>query len=450
MNELLIKDGLIIPVADGARVLRNKSIIIAGNRISEIGPTTELLARYPQAHILDASHHAVLPGIVNAHTHVVPTILLRGLTEDHLDSFYGVSLPMKEAITPETVYTVSKLGCAEMIAAGSTCISEIWHHMEQTARAVDDAGLRGVLAHKVKEVDLGQVLKGQYEFDTREGEERLAANVELVKKWHRGAGERITCRIGPHAADTCSPELLKKARAAADDLGVGIHINVAQSPEEVSRINDLTGKGSVEFLADLGFLDDKVLAAHLVYISDSEIEILKESGSYMAHCPGVMARRVRFAPVGKIYGAGVRVALGNGWMNMDPWDNMRMAIAGARITTGDVDVLSPYQVLRMATSSAAEALGLGNEIGSLEPGKKADIILIDMASPHFYPHHERFDLIATLVYNATGNDVSTVIVDGKILMEDRELISLDLEEVMHEAETASQRLWRRVVRERKA
>jgi 5-methylthioadenosine/S-adenosylhomocysteine deaminase len=206
----------------------------------------------------------------------------------------------------------------------------------------------------------------------------------------------------------------------------------------------------VEFLADLGFLDEKVLAAHLVYISDSEIEILKQSGSYMAHCPGVMAKRARFAPVEKIYQAGIKVALGNGWMNMDPWDNMRMAIAGARITAGTVDILSPYQVLKMATSRAAEALDLGNEIGSLEADKKADLILIDLASPHFYPRHERYDLISTLVYNANRNDVSTVIVDGKIIMEDREFISLDLEEVMREAEAASQRLWRRVVRERKA
>jgi 5-methylthioadenosine/S-adenosylhomocysteine deaminase len=449
MNELLIKDGLVIPMVGGARVLRNKSIVVAKNRIREIGATVELVKKYPQAHILDASHHAVLPGIVNAHTHVVPTIMLRGLTEDRLDSFYGLAPSMKEAVTPETVYAMSKLGCAEAIAAGSTCIAEIWHHMEQTACAVDETGLRGVLAHKVKDVDLVKARHDRYEFDSREGEARLAVNVDLVNKWHKGAGGRITCRIGTHAADTVSPALLKKARAAADELGVGIHIHVAQSAEEVAHIQEVAGKGPVEYLADLGFLDDRVLAAHLVYVSDREIGILKETGTYMAHCPAIMAKRARFAPVGKIYAAGVRVALGNDWVNMDPWDNMRMAIAGARITTGIVGVLSPYQVLQMATSKAAEALGLKKEIGTLEAGKKADIILIDLVSPHFYPRHERFDLISTLVYNATGNDVSTVIIDGKIIMEDREFISLDLEDVMRDAETASQRLWRRVVEKRK-
>jgi 5-methylthioadenosine/S-adenosylhomocysteine deaminase len=449
MNELLIKDGLIIPVVGGAKVLRNKSIVITRNKITEIGATAELVEKYPGAHTIDASHHAVLPGIVNAHTHVVPTIMLRGLTEDRLDSFYGLSMPMKEAVIPETVYAMSRLGCAEMVAAGSTCIAEIWHHMEQTARAVDETGLRGVLAHKVKEVDLGKARLEQYEFDRREGEERLAANVELVKKWHKGAGGRITCRIGTHAADTVSPALLKQAKSVAAELKVGIHIHVAQSAQEIAYIKKTQGKGSVEFLAELGFLDKNVLAAHLVYISDREIEILKDTGTFMAHCPGIMAKRARFAPVGKLYAAGIKVALGNDWVNMDPWDNMRMAIAGARITTGDVSVLNPYQVLQMSTIRAAEALGLGKEIGSLEVGKKADIILIDMVSPHFYPRHERFDLISTLVYNATGNDVSTVIIDGKIIMEDHEFISLDIEEAMRDAEEASERLWQRVVRGKK-
>jgi 5-methylthioadenosine/S-adenosylhomocysteine deaminase len=448
MNELLIKDGLIVPVVGGARVLRNNSIVVIKNKITEIGASAELAEKYPDARIIDASHHVVLPGIVNAHTHVVPTIMLRGLTEDRLDSFYGLSAPMKEAITPDTVYAMSKLGCAEMLSAGSTCISEIWHHMDQTALAVDETGLRGVLAHKIMEVDPAETRQDHYQFDSEQGEQRLEANVELVRKWHQGAGGRITCRIGTHAADTVSPALLKKAKAVAAELGVGIHIHVAQSREEVAHIKKVYGKGAVEYLADLGFLGENVLAAHLVYISDREIEILKETGTFMAHCPAIMAKRARFAPVGKIYAAGIRVALGNDWVNMDPWDNMRMAIAGARITTGNVGVLNPYEVLKMATIKAAEALGLSDDIGSLEVGKKADIILIDMVSPHFYPRHERFDLISTLVYNATGNDVCTVIIDGKIIMENHEFISLDIEEVMRDTEEASERLWQRVVKRR--
>jgi 5-methylthioadenosine/S-adenosylhomocysteine deaminase len=443
-EELLIENGLVVPMDGKNRVLKNTSVVVSGDKIAAIGDPKELSRKFPKARRLDASTQAVLPGIVNVHTHVSPTVMLRGLTEDRTDGFYGLAMPMEKHITPEDVYLTSRLCCAEMIELGSTCISEIWHYMEQTAKAVEETGLRGVLAHKVKEVDLAKIQFDEYEYDKAEGKERLETNIELIKKWHGKAGGRITCRIGTHAADTLTPELFQECKSVSQNLNVGIHIHVAQSKEEVQHMQKTYGKGSVEFLHDIDFLDENVLAAHLVYISDREIDILAETGTYMAHCPAIMAKRARFSPMGKIYARGVNVALGNDWVNMDPWDNMRMAIAGARLTTLSVMTIDAYRALEMATIKAAKALHLDKEIGSLEVGKKADIILLDLDVPHLSPLNEHYDPIATLVYNASGRDTNSVLIDGKFVMQDRKIETVDVQAALREAEAATLKLWNRV------
>lgn len=444
MSKMLIDNGFLIPMDGRNRVLREKGIVIDGNRIIAIDNSEKLKREYDIDTVIDARNKAVLPGFVNAHTHVAPTPILRGLTEDKTDGFYGFALPMEKHLLKEDVYPLSLLGCIDVIKSGSTCINEIWHYMSETARAIEKTGLRAVISHKIKEVDLSKIQYDIYEFNSEEGEYRLKENIKLIKKWHGRANGKILCRFGPHATDTVSPELFKRIRNLANKYKVGIHIHIAQSEREISQMKKVYGKTSVEFLNGIGFLGSDVIAAHLTYVSNKEIDILYRTGTSMAHCPLIMAKVGSFPPMREIYKKHIKVALGTDWVGMDPFSTMRFAIGITRILTSSIPIISSYKALEMFTIESARALGLEREIGSIEIGKKADVILIDIKKPHLVPTTKSYDIISSLVYNANGNDVDTVIIDGRIIMEDRKIISMNEDEIIDKGEQIAEEIWDRV------
>lgn len=442
MSSILIKNGLIIPVDGRNHFIKDGAVAISDNQIVAVGPTDEVKRDYGKAeYVIDASKKAVLPGIVNAHTHV-GTMFFKAITEDREMAFYRVALPMEDHVRAEDVYNTSLLGCLETVKAGSTCINDIWHYMTETAKAAEKLGIRAVLANKVKEADLGKIQFGKWELDSNEGLKRLNDNIFLVKNWHGKARGRITCRIGTHATDTLSPELLIKAKEVAKELGVGLHIHVAQSRQEVSHIQGVHGMGCVEFLNSINFLGPDVIAAHCTFISEKEIAILRRTKTNMAHCPMILAKRGAFPPMDKIYQYGINVAYGTDWLSMDPFENMRFAIGITRVKTGSIAMVDAVKALTIATIGGAHALGLEGEIGSLEVGKKADIIMIDLNKPHLVPIREFYkDIIANIVYNANGNDVHTVIIDGRIIVEGHKCITVDEQEVMDVAQETAEDLW---------
>ncbi|MDR2110275.1 MAG: amidohydrolase [Spirochaetaceae bacterium] len=404
-------------------------ILLRDDRIEQIGPG-EPPEGLEAGERIRAGGKVIMPGIVNIHTHVCGS-LFKALTEDNKDSFYGLAFPMERFLTPDSVYALSMLGCIETVRFGSTLINDIYHHMRSTARAVEEIGLRGVLASKIYEVDLRRLRYNDYSRIPGQGEQKLEENIRLIEECHGKANGRITCRFGPHATDTVSLELAKKIRLLADKYNVGIHIHAAQKEKELDYLRESLGLSPVEYLKESGLAGEKLVAAHCILVNDSDIRILHDTRVNVAHCPEIMMKRGHFPPVEKFYAAGLSIALGTDWVTMNPWTNMRIAVMGARARGMDENSMNARKVFRMATIDAAKAIGMADQIGSLEKGKKADLVIMDSRYAHLHPVFD--DPIATIVYNATGLEVETVIIDGKTVVENGAVVTVDPRAVIGEA-----------------
>lgn len=436
----LLRAGWVIPVDPQFRVIRDGAIAVEDDRIVAVGAAAEVAEALAGDHfdVLEFPGHALMPGIVNVHTHVAGCIF-RGLTEDRTDGFYGLALPLERFLDEEAIYVLSRLGVAEVLLAGCTVINDMYHHAAETARAADELGIRAQVAHKVFDTDLAGIRNGRHDRIPEEGARRLEENLALYERWNGAGGGRIEVRIGAHAADTCSPELLAHIRDEAARRDAGKHIHVAQSPEECDYMRETYGMGSIEFLDRQGFLGPRTIVAHVTYATDDEIKLLAESGTPVAHCPAIVAKRGRFGPLKAMYDAGVRIGWGTDWVTMDPWDAMRFGIAAPRLVHRDISLLSAREAIWRSTMGSADVLGWADRVGSLEPGKEADLILVDLDQPHLAPLH---DPVTALVYNATGRDVSHVMIGGRFVVRDRVLQTADSGELVARGQAMAEQIWR--------
>jgi 5-methylthioadenosine/S-adenosylhomocysteine deaminase len=430
MQETVFYGGTVVTMNPSGDIYEPGWLHIADDRIVGMGPGEPPPNLSPGAKRVSALGKAVLPGIVNIHTHVCGT-LFKALTEDNKGSFYGLAFPMERFLDPESTYILSLLGCMETVRFGSTLIHDLYHYMRSTAKAVTKIGLRGILAHKVYEVDLRQLQYNDYSPVPHQGEEKLEENIRLIEEYHNSADGRLICEFGPHATDTVSPELATKIAGLAERYGVGIHIHTAQKQQEIDRMKESYGLTPVEYLRQTGLADGRLTAAHCILVNDSDIRILKEKRVTVAHCPEIMQKRGHFPPAKKFYEQGLRVALGTDWVSMNPWSNMRLAIFGARADGMDEDGINARKAFRMATIGAAECIGMADQIGSLEPGKKADFLLMDLRRPHLQPIFD--DILATIVYNATGLEIDDVYIDGRAVVSNGEIVTVDGPAVIDEA-----------------
>jgi 5-methylthioadenosine/S-adenosylhomocysteine deaminase len=439
----MILGGTIITMDSMRRVIHDGGIVVEDDLIASVGAREEAKRQYGTGDIvIEARQKVILPGIVNVHTHVGGTPLIRGISEDRSPSgpFRGAAIQVEPYISPGDIYELSMLGCIEAAKFGSTTISEgPYHFMWETARAAKETGLRAIVTHKIIERTLEDFVSNRAEeFAPQEGKKRLKESIKMIEDWHGKENGRISCRIGPQGPDSCSPELLKRIKDASRKYSVGIHTHVGVDPFERSIMKKRYGKGSVEFLRDIGFLGPDVIAAHLACISPAEVEIVKQTDTHMAHCPLMISKRGYFPLMTDFYRAGVNVALGNDWTNLNPWENMRAAITFARVTAKTVTILSANKALEMATLCGAKALGMENQIGSIEKGKKADIILVNLNKAHLNPVH---DIIQNLVYYCTGPDVETVIVDGRVIVENGMMKTAHEDQVIEKARKTAGRIW---------
>jgi 5-methylthioadenosine/S-adenosylhomocysteine deaminase len=434
-GRLLVEAGWVITVDPGDRVIRNGAVLIEDGRILAVGRSDEMdvgaaeVARFPR--------HAVIPGLVNAHTHVVGS-LFRGLLEDRVEAFYGFALPTERFLDPEASYILSRLGIAELQLAGCTVINDMFHFPAETLRAALEAGLRAQVANKVFDTDLTIIGRGQRSTDLSRGQQKLADNVALYDDWNgRGEG-RLEVRFGAHAADTCSPELLAGIREEAGRRGAGIHTHVAQSAVERDYVAETYNCGSVELLERHGILGAKTIAVHLIFADRLGIDLLSRTGTGVAHCPAGVANHGLFGPLREIYEAGIRVGWGTDWARMDPWDAMRFGIAGLRLVHDEDLLLSARDALRRLTMGSAEILGWQGQVGSLEPGKNADLTFVDCDQPHLSP---LYDPVSVLVYNAGRRDVTDVMVGGEFVVQGGEVTWADRHELVSSAQAAAERIW---------
>ena len=433
MADILIKDGHVITMDPKRRVFERGSVAIDGDKIVAVGKDVKEKADT----VVDARGKVVLPGLINCHTHLSMT-LLRGVADDMpLMQWLETKIwPIEKNLRSEDCYVGALLGCLEMIKSGTTCFADQYFFMKHVARAVEGAGMRASLSYGI--IELG---------DPKRRESELRAGEKLVKECHGKANGRISTMFGPHAPYTCSPECLMKVKELAEKYKVGIHTHISESQDEIKQITEKYGKRPVEHLDAIGFLGPEVLAAHCVWLTDREIKILKERGVKPVHNPiSNMKIGCGVAPVPEMLSAGIPVALGtdgaasNNALNMI--NEMKFAALLNKVHKLDPVAVPATAALEMATINGAIALGLQNKIGSLEAGKKADIVLVDLKKPHLAPLH---NVISHLVYSAAGSDVDTTIVDGRILMQGCRVLALDENKVLEQAQKISDDLiarWR--------
>ncbi|WP_089609703.1 amidohydrolase [Dehalobacterium formicoaceticum] len=429
--KILIKNALIYPMTEEAAAREEPcirgNIAISQGKISGVGQISD---EEDFDKIIDGTDCVAIPGLVNTHTHGAMT-LLRSYADDMplMDWLQKKIWPIENLMTDADIYWGTLLSIVEMIKSGTTTFADMYIMMDQVARAVDESGMRGVLARGM--TGLGA-----------NGEKALLESVDFIKNW-QGKGEgRITTMMGPHAPYTCPPDFLKKALSYVEQLGVGIHIHLAETLTEVADIEKEYGKRPVALMDEVGLFQHHVLAAHVVHVNEQEIELLADKKVKVAHNPqSNMKLASGIAPVAQMLKKGITVAIGTDGAssnnNLDMIEEMRTASFLQKVAAMDPTVLPAYQVLAMATRNGADALNLTGEIGQIAVGKKADIILVDFHQPHLYPHH---DAAAHLVYAAKGSDVKTVLIDGKVVMENRQLLTLDEERILYEAEKCTRRL----------
>lgn len=427
-NTILIKNALILNPNNFEN--KKQCLLIKDDLIAEI---SDEIDDSNADKIIDAEGKILLPGLINTHTHLSMT-LFRGLADDlSLDSWLNDHIwPMEANLNGDYCYIGALLGAVELIKSGTTTFSDMYFYMEDVARAVDDAGIRAVLSYGM--IDFG---------DAERREAEIKENMALYDTCNGMADGRIKVFFGPHSPYTASEELLVKVRELADEHNIGIHIHVSETQKEINDSLDERGIRPFEYLEKIGFLGSDVVAAHCVWLSDEEIEIIKKHGVKVSHNPcSNMKLASGVAPVSKLIENDICVSIGTDGAssnnNLDLIEELKTASLLQKVSTLDPKVLTSDEAIEMATIKGAEALGLDDEIGSIEVGKKADIILIDTNSANMVP--DSSSLSSNVIYSANGSNVDTTICNGKILMENKKLTTLDEDEIYAKAKQAIKEL----------
>ncbi|RLC12508.1 MAG: S-adenosylhomocysteine deaminase [Deltaproteobacteria bacterium] len=430
--DIIIRNGWLLTMAPDSRVIKKGAVAVRGDSIVAAGPQDVLGARYKPWKTIDACGGIIMPGLVNVHTHAAMTCF-RGLADDLplMTWLNEYIFPAEAKLTSDAVYQGALLACAEMILSGTTTFCDMYLFEDSVARAAKEAGMRAVV---------GEVL---YDFPSPNYgpmEEGLKYTEALIDRWRDDP--LINIAVEPHSAYLCSPDLLKRVKAIADRNGVPVVIHLSESEKEVDQIREKYGKTPVEHLAEIGFLNPGVIAAHCVALSKNDIRLLREFGVKVAHNPeSNMKLASGISPVPELLKHGITVGIGTDGCasnnNLDLLQEMDTAAKLHKVNRLDPTVMDAPTVVRMATFDGARVLGLQDLIGSLEPGKKADIIVIDTRQPHLTP---MYDVYSHLVYAVSGHDVVTSIVNGKVLMENRVLTTLDQDAVIESVNRIAERV----------
>ncbi|MEW6332766.1 MAG: amidohydrolase [Thermodesulfobacteriota bacterium] len=433
--DILITGGTLLSMEAAVGVLEAPSIGIRDGRILFVGKEYPPGAPPPRAReVIDASGCLVLPGLVNTHTHL-PMVLFRGLADDlPLMTWLNDHIFPAEGrfITPETVHAAARLAIAEMILSGTTTFCDGYFFEDAVAEAASNAAIRGVVA------------QGFIDFPTPDQPDpsRHAQKAEsFIQRW-QGRSPLITPALVCHSPYICSPETLRTIKGITRHSRALFLIHLAETREEVALLRERHGKKPAHLLADLDLLDEATIAAHCVWIDDDEIDTLARAGVKVSHNPeSNMKLAAGVAPVPTMLRRGIDVGLGTDGSasnnNLDLFGEMSMCARLHKAFTTDPTVLGAETVAEMATLGGARVLGMADRIGSIAPGKCADIILVNLDKPHLTPLYHPF---SHLVYAAGGADVVTSIIDGQVVMKDRHLLTVDLDEAIREVRQIGKRI----------
>ncbi len=425
--KIVLKNGTILTMATSEPEIIQGDLGIEDDRIVYVGAAP---GSFIPDRVLDASERIVMPGLINAHTHIAMS-LMRHYADDlpFWEWLNDRILPLEENLTPDDVHVGALLSIAEMIRSGTTTFSDMYFFMDGVAAAVLESGMRANIAR-------GLV------FNEASDLKKLDIGIKLFRDWHGKADGRIHVDLAPHAPYTCPPEYLKRVQKSAEEMGAHIHTHLSESRKEIETIYSLYNVSPVAYMAQQGIFEQKTSAAHCVYVSFDDIRILADYDVSVVNNPGSNFKLGNgFAPVPRFLNAGVNVALGTDGAasnnNVNMFEEVHLAALVNKAVSEDPTAVPAYTALEMATINGARALGREDETGSLEAGKKADILLLDRMKPHLYPEMNH---VSALVYAAESADVDTVICNGRILMENRILRTLDEGSILKQAEKTARRL----------
>jgi 5-methylthioadenosine/S-adenosylhomocysteine deaminase len=428
--DVIIEGGTLLTMVKGQEPIHDARVMISGDTIEEF--TTHHKGPLPEAQeIINAEDTIILPGLINSHGHS-PMTLFRGMADD---------LPLKQwlfdhifpaeaqYINLDTVYWGSLLACLEMIASGTTTVVDSYFHADGIIRATEKAGMRALVAQGVIDFPAPGVP------DPREN---LDVALAFLESWI-DFSDLITPGLFCHSPLTCSKETLQKAKDISNSFNLPLQVHLSETMEEVAEIEKRTGLRPVMYLEDLGILDSKVIAAHAVHLDREEIDLLAKKQVRIAHCSeSNMKLGSGIAPIGTMLEKGLTVGLGTDGCasnnNLDLFGEMDAAAKLGKVISFDPTVLDARTVLRMVTAEGAKLVGIEAQVGTIEAGKKADLIVVDLDAPHMIPLYHPFSQI---VYSASGGDVKDVIINGKIVYRDRQFTTLNKDEVIKEVRKIS-------------
>jgi 5-methylthioadenosine/S-adenosylhomocysteine deaminase len=428
--DILVHNGTILTMDSQNNIIHNGMVAISGSTISYIGKDKKDSIKAKKE--LDIQGGLILPGLINSHTHAAMS-LFRGLADDLplMEWLNNYIFPVEGKMNADFVRVGTLLACAEMIMSGTTTFCDMYLFEEEVARAAKEAGMRSLV---------GEVI---YDFPSPNYgllEKGFMYTEELIERWKRDP--LINIAVEPHSLFTCGIELLVKANDLALKKGVPLILHLSETKEEVNEIKKRFGKRPVQYLKDLGLLGSHLIVDHCVHVNKSEIELLAENDVRVVHNPeSNMKLASGIAPVPEMIAKGITVGLGTDGCasnnNLDLFGEMDMAAKLHKVNSLDPTVMNAQTLMKMATIDGAKVLGLEKITGSLEVGKRADLIVIDTNTPHLVPMYNPY---SHLVYAANGHDVRHSIIDGNIVMEDRKLLTLDVEDIIGRSKEKSHKV----------
>lgn len=429
------------------------AMIVDGSKIMDFVPLDKVDQEYEAEEVLNMDHHAIFPGFIDAHMHTSDNIF-RGLAQDTNSwMMYGLQ-PFSNAGRKEERIAAGRLAIVEAIKAGTTTLGDYHQGMDETCKFIDKTGARGNITQLIRAAKQKVYKTGElYEFVDEDGEKSLNENIELFEKWHNKNG-RMRILFGPQGADFVSPELLLKIQKAAKERNTKIHMHVQQGDRETYQIVERYGKRPTEFLDDLGYLDSTLIAVHLTDCNDEEAALIAERGAGMIVNPasigiidGIVCPSVAFQNAGGNVALGSDQAPGNNCHNII--HEMKNVCLFNKIKFGNPEVMPAWRALRMATIEGAKAVGVDDIVGSLEPGKQADFIAVDLDTISMMPvyTYPMRNIVPNLVYSARGREVVLSVVAGKVIMRDQKLLNVDEQQLIEEVKKYPEEVGKRAAKE---
>jgi 5-methylthioadenosine/S-adenosylhomocysteine deaminase len=436
--DYLLTNAIVLTMDEGYRQYENGAVAVQGDHILAVGPEKEILEQFEAEHTIDCEQKVLMPGLINAHTHV-PMTLLRGLADDlRLDVWLmGYMMPVeREFVSPEFVTLGTKLACAEMIRSGVTCFADMYYFEESVAKATAEAGMRAVCSQSVMKFPTP---------DAASYEESLALARNFIQTWKNHP--LIVPSVAPHAVYTCTPEILQATADLAIEFDVPLHTHIAETAAEVENLRNDQGMPVVPYMKKQGIFEAKVLAAHCVHVDEGEMRSLHHSKAGVAHNPSSNLKLASgVAPIKRMLELGLNVGIGTDGAasnnDLDMFEETRLAAFLAKGMSGDPTALPARLALAMATRIGAQALHIGQITGSISPGKRADLILFDLARVHNSPQFRRDNngTYAQIVYAGKATDVTDVMINGQWVMRSQQLLTLNEQELRQAAQEYAKKI----------